>query len=105
VSMFEHALGFANALSPHRRDNLFSRLDRVRTISHNFGYGVGEDMGFPSFEVHPELALIVLESLVAFVPVFRDRTGWIHSQASRIRSDKSRSWANPTGSGTDLLHR
>ena len=28
-----------------------------------------------------------------------------HSQGSRIRSDKSRSWANPIGSGTDLLLR
>src|SRR6204780_3786002 len=42
--MFEQALKFANALSPHRRNDLVSRLDRVRTISHDFGYGVGEDM-------------------------------------------------------------
>src|SRR5438067_6763870 len=40
--MFEQAL--ANALSPDRRDDLLSRLDRVRTISHDFGYGVGDDM-------------------------------------------------------------
>jgi hypothetical protein len=25
---------------------LVSRLDRVRTISHDFGYGVGDDMDF-----------------------------------------------------------
>jgi hypothetical protein len=46
VRMFEQALKFANALSPDRRDDLVSRLDRVRTISHDFGYGVGEDMDF-----------------------------------------------------------
>ena len=28
------------------RDDLVSRLDRVRTISHDFGYGVGDDMDF-----------------------------------------------------------
>ena len=44
VRMFEQALKFANALSPGRRDDLVSRLDRVRTISHKFGYGVGDDM-------------------------------------------------------------
>ena len=44
--MFEHALKFADALSPDRRDDLVSRLDRVRTISHDFGYGVGDDMDF-----------------------------------------------------------
>jgi len=36
----------ANALSVDRRDDLVSRLDRVRTISHKFGYGVGDDMDF-----------------------------------------------------------
>ena len=46
VRMFEQALKFANALSPDRRDNLVSRLDHVRTISHDFGYGVGDDMDF-----------------------------------------------------------
>ena len=46
VRMFEQALKFANALSPDRRDDLVSRLDRVRTISHDFGYGVGDDMDF-----------------------------------------------------------
>jgi hypothetical protein len=44
--MFEQALKFANALSLDRRDDLVSRLDRVRTISHDFGYGVGDDMDF-----------------------------------------------------------
>jgi hypothetical protein len=46
VRMFEQALKFANALSPDRRDDLISRLDRVRTISHKFGYSVGDDMDF-----------------------------------------------------------
>jgi hypothetical protein len=46
VRMFEQALKSANALSPDRRDDLVSRLDRVRTVSHDFGYGVGEDMDF-----------------------------------------------------------
>jgi hypothetical protein len=44
--MFEQALKFANTPSPDRRDDLISRLDRVRTISHDFGYGVGGDMDF-----------------------------------------------------------
>jgi hypothetical protein len=46
VRMFEQTLKFANALSADRRDALVSRLDRVRTISHKFGYGVGDDMDF-----------------------------------------------------------
>ena len=46
VRMFEQALKFANALSTDRRDDLVSRLDRVRTISHDFGYGVGDNMDF-----------------------------------------------------------
>jgi hypothetical protein len=46
VRMFEQALKFANVLSPDRREDLLSRLDRVRTVSHDFGYGVGDDMDF-----------------------------------------------------------
>jgi hypothetical protein len=46
VSMFEQALKFAKSLSPDRRNYLVARLDRVRTISHDFGYGVGDDMDF-----------------------------------------------------------
>ena len=46
VRMFEQALKFANALSTDRRDDLVSRLDRVRTISRDFGYGAGDDMDF-----------------------------------------------------------
>jgi hypothetical protein len=47
VRMFEQALQFANALSLDRRDNLVARLDCVRATSHEFGYGVGDDMDFP----------------------------------------------------------
>jgi hypothetical protein len=46
IRMFEQALKSANALSPDRRNDLVSRLERVRTISHDFGYGVGDDMDF-----------------------------------------------------------
>ena len=46
VRMFEQTLKFANALSVDRRDDLVSRLDRVRTISHKIGYGVGHDLDF-----------------------------------------------------------
>ena len=46
VRMFEQALKLANALSIERRDELITRLDRVRVISHEFGYGVGDDMDF-----------------------------------------------------------
>jgi len=46
VRMFEQALKLANALSVERRHHLVVRLDRVRAISHEFGYGVGDDMDF-----------------------------------------------------------
>ena len=46
VRMFEQALQFAHALSVDRRDDLVARLDRVRVIGHEFGYGVGDDMDF-----------------------------------------------------------
>ena len=44
VRMFEQALKLADALSAERRDNPLARLDRVRVISHEFGYGVRDDM-------------------------------------------------------------
>src|ERR1035437_8952374 len=44
VHMFEQALKATCQLSAGDRDALITRLDRVRTISHNFGYGVGDDM-------------------------------------------------------------
>ena len=46
LRMFEQTLKLADVLSVDRRRDLVSRLDRVRTISHKFGYGVGDDMDF-----------------------------------------------------------
>jgi hypothetical protein len=46
VRMFGQALKLANGLSTKRRDELMTRLDRVRVISHKIGYGVGDDMDF-----------------------------------------------------------
>ena len=46
VRIFEQALKIANALSVECRDDLMTRLDRVRVIGHEFGYGVGDDMDF-----------------------------------------------------------
>jgi hypothetical protein len=42
--MFEQAIKHADALPPDQRSPFFQRLDRVCQISHNFGYGVGDDM-------------------------------------------------------------
>jgi len=44
VRMFEQALAVANTLPAGGRDALVTRLDRVRRISHKFGYGVGDDL-------------------------------------------------------------
>ena len=44
VRMFEQALKTIAQLSAVARTPLIARLDRVRRISHNFGYGVGDDM-------------------------------------------------------------
>jgi len=44
VRMFEQALSVAHALPANSRDALIARLDRVRSISHKCGYGVGDDM-------------------------------------------------------------
>jgi hypothetical protein len=44
IHMFEQALEVTCQLPEGNRDALIARLDRVRTISHNFGYGVGDDM-------------------------------------------------------------
>ena len=46
VRMFEQALKSANTLPVEGRDGLLARLDRVRKISHAFGYGVGDDMDY-----------------------------------------------------------
>ena len=44
VQMFEQALKDVNKLPTGGRDALIARLDRVRAVSHKFGYGVGDDM-------------------------------------------------------------
>jgi len=44
VRMFEQALTVANTLPADSREALLARLDGVRNISQNIGYGVGEDM-------------------------------------------------------------
>ena len=44
VRMFEQALKIIAQLPARDRNPLIARLDKVRTISHNFGYGVGDDM-------------------------------------------------------------
>lgn len=45
VRMFEQALKHANVLPGDERDAFAARLDDVRRTCHNFGYGVGDDMG------------------------------------------------------------
>jgi hypothetical protein len=42
--MFEEALKVIGQLPAPDRDALIARMDRVRITSHNFGYGVGDDM-------------------------------------------------------------
>jgi len=44
VRMFEETLKTIAQLPAGDRNALIARLDRVRVISHNFGYGVGDDM-------------------------------------------------------------
>ncbi len=44
VSMFGQALKTIARLSASHRNALLARLDRVRVISHDFGYGVGNAM-------------------------------------------------------------
>jgi hypothetical protein len=44
VHMFEQALKVISQLPAGDRDGLILRLDRVRAISHNLGYGVGDAM-------------------------------------------------------------
>jgi hypothetical protein len=44
VRMFEQALAVTEQLPASDRDALIARLDRVRAVSHNLGYGVGDDM-------------------------------------------------------------
>jgi hypothetical protein len=44
VRMFEQALRTIAQLCASDRNPLIARLDRIRVISHNFGYGVADDM-------------------------------------------------------------
>ena len=44
ASMFKQALKAIHSLPEDVRPPLHGRLDAVRRISHNFGYGVGDDM-------------------------------------------------------------
>lgn len=44
VRMFGQALTVALKLPAEQRDALLSRLDEVRRVSHDFGYGVGDEM-------------------------------------------------------------
>ena len=44
VRMFEQALKTITTLADAQRQPLWDRLDTVRHTSHNFGYGVGDDM-------------------------------------------------------------
>ncbi len=44
VRMFEQALKVSVTLAIGQRDAMFDRLDAVRNLSHNVGYGVGDDM-------------------------------------------------------------
>lgn len=44
VRMFEQALKTIASLADAQRLPLWDRLDTVRRTSHNFGYGVGDDM-------------------------------------------------------------
>ena len=46
VRMFEQALKSANTLPADGQDTHIARLDHVREISHEFGYGVGDDMDY-----------------------------------------------------------
>ncbi|MGD0830047.1 MAG: hypothetical protein ABR907_03830 [Terracidiphilus sp.] len=44
VRMYEEALKTTHQLPAEERDALIARLDRARAISHDFGYGVGDDL-------------------------------------------------------------
>ena len=58
VRMFEQALKTVNTLAANVQGDLIARLERVRNISREFGYGIADDMD-------------VL--LSEFVPTFRRR--------------------------------
>jgi hypothetical protein len=46
LKMFEAALKISITLQNDLRVALLDRLDSVRSVSHNFGYGVGDEMNF-----------------------------------------------------------
>jgi hypothetical protein len=46
VRMFEQAIKMVVMLDAKSRDGYMMRLNRVREISHDFGYGVGDDMDY-----------------------------------------------------------
>jgi len=46
IRMFEDALKTIATLSEAQRPSLWARLDSVRRISHNSGYGLGDDMDY-----------------------------------------------------------
>lgn len=46
VLMFEQALTAIAALEPDQQDAFIKRLERVRSKSHDWGYGVGDEMDF-----------------------------------------------------------
>jgi hypothetical protein len=52
--MFEQALKIVNAPSVEHRDDLPTRLESVRVISHQSGYGVGDNMDFPVSKFTPK---------------------------------------------------
>ena len=58
VHMFEQALKVTRQLSAGDRDALIVRLDRVRTISHNLGYGVGDAMDSLLAQLHRHLTAL-----------------------------------------------
>ena len=45
-NMFEQALKLVRSLDPKKRDTFVKRLDRVRITAHDWGWGVGDDMGY-----------------------------------------------------------
>lgn len=44
MGMFTQALKLTITLPPVKRDSLLERLDEVSRISHDFGYGLGDEM-------------------------------------------------------------
>ncbi len=44
IRMFEQALTLTDQMPASDRNTLIARLDRVRAVSHNLGYGVGDYM-------------------------------------------------------------